>query len=42
MTQRIGSQSMMNIGLLIEGVWHLFNEGHWQHGRPDFNGMVEL
>lgn len=28
--------------LLEDGVWHLFNEGHWQRGRPDFNGMVEL
>ena len=28
--------------LLEDGVYYLFNEGHWQRGRPDFNGMVEL
>ena len=24
------------------GTWLLFCNGHWQRGRPDFNGMVEL
>ena len=28
--------------LLEDGIYYLFNEGHWQRGRPDFNGMVEL
>ncbi len=28
--------------LLLEGVYYLFNEGHWQRAKPDFDGMVEL
>ena len=28
--------------LLDFGTWLLFCNGHWQRGRPDFNGMVEL
>ncbi len=28
--------------LLEDGSWYLFNEGRWQHARPDFNGMVKL
>ena len=28
--------------LLDFGTWLLFCNGHWQRGRSDFNGMVEL
>ena len=28
--------------LLFGGVYYLFNEGHWQRAKPDFDGMVEL
>lgn len=28
--------------LLSDGVYYLFNEGHWQRAKPDFDGMVEL
>jgi FlaA1/EpsC-like NDP-sugar epimerase len=28
--------------LLEDGVYYLFNEGHWQRAMPDFDGMVEL
>lgn len=28
--------------MLLDGVYYLFNEGHWQRAKPDFDGMVEL
>ena len=28
--------------LLLDGVYYLFNEGHWQRAKPDLDGMVEL
>lgn len=27
---------------LEDGVYYLFNEGHWQRDKPDLDGLVEL
>lgn len=28
--------------ILQDGVYYLFNEGHWQRAKPDLDGMILL